>query len=51
MVFFILTLAFSLTSAGILNANTTIGMAAYAKKSWIINANMSRLHNFSWLYY
>jgi hypothetical protein len=33
MVFFILTLAFSLTSAGILNANITIGMAAYAKKS------------------
>jgi succinate-acetate transporter protein len=30
--FFILTLTFSLISAGILNANTTIGMAAYAKK-------------------
>ena len=31
--FFILTLTFSLISAGILNVNTTIGMAAYAKKS------------------
>jgi hypothetical protein len=31
--FSILTLAFSLISAGIFNANTTVGMIAYAKKS------------------
>ena len=31
--FFVLTLTFSLISAGIFNANTaTVGMAAYAKK-------------------
>ncbi len=37
--FFTLTLTFSLISAGILNANTIVGMAAYAKKSktWYIN--------------
>ena len=33
ILFFVLTLTFSLISAGILNANTTVGMAAYAKKS------------------
>jgi hypothetical protein len=33
VIFFILTLAFSLTSAGTLSANTSIGIDAYAKKS------------------
>jgi hypothetical protein len=31
--FFILTLTFSLISAGVLKVNTTVSMAAYAKKS------------------
>ena len=33
VVFFVLTITFCLVSAGIFKANTTIGMAAYAKKS------------------
>jgi hypothetical protein len=33
VVFFVLTITFCLVSAGIFKANTTIGIAAYAKKS------------------
>ncbi len=33
IVFFVLTITFCLVSAGIFKANTSMGMAAYAKKS------------------
>jgi hypothetical protein len=33
IIFFVLTLAFSLTSSGIINGNTTLSITAYAKKS------------------
>jgi hypothetical protein len=42
ILFFILTLAFSLTSAGILNSNTVIGIDAYVKESDEFSGESSR---------
>ena len=43
IVFFVLTITFCLVSTGIFKANTSIGMAAYAKKSKESSGGSSRI--------